>query len=128
MQVLGFLVFLVTSHFGVLQIFRLTTYHAYFWKALPILVAYSALAGWLLYVLELHPFFLWQVALASVWLFVIGRKQGSVASAMLQMAGDDAEAVRFAAESTRRTSRYYAYSSFVYVTVFSLTYVWLYNR
>jgi hypothetical protein len=82
----------------------------------------------MLYALGLHQFFLWQVVLASVWLFVIGRKQGRLAGAMLQIAGDDADAVRFAAECTRRTSRYYGYSSFVYVIVFALTYMWLYNR
>lgn len=128
MELLAFLAFLVASHFLLMQVFRLTTYHAYFWKALPLLVGYSALVGWLLYAFGFHQFFLWQVVLASAWLFIVGRKQDRLASAMLQMAGDDGDAVRFAAESTKSTSRYYAYSSFVYVICFSLTYLWFYNR
>lgn len=128
MQIILFLAFLVASHFFAMQIFRLTTYHAYFWKAIPLLIGYGILVGWLLYAFEFHQFFLWQVVLSSLWLFIVGRKQSKVASAMLQMAGDDGDAVRFAAESTSKTSRYYAYSSFVYVVAFSVTYLWLYNR
>lgn len=128
MQLLAFFAFLIASHFLLMQIFRFTTYHAYFWRASPVLVGYGALVGWLLYVFELHQFFLWQVVLASAWLFIIGRKQSRLANAILQAAGDDADVVRLAAESTNKTSRYYAYSSFVYIAVFAATYVWLYNR
>ena len=128
MELLTFLVFLLVSHFLLMQVFRLTTYQAGFWKASPLLVGYGALVGWLLYAFGLHQFFLWQVVLASVWLFIIGRKQGRLASAMLQMAGDDVDAVRLVAVSTMMTIRYYAYSSFVYLICFSLTYLWFYNR
>lgn len=127
MQILGFIVFLIVSHFGVMQIFRLTTYHAYFWKALPLLILYGAGVAWALFALEMHPFFLWQLILASIWLFVIGRKQTKMAEAMLSMAGEDADSVRSMAASTAKTSRYYTYSSFVYVAVFSGIYIWLYN-
>lgn len=127
MKILGFLAFLLISHFGVLQVFRLSTYHAYFWKALPLLLGYSALVGWMLYVCELHQFFLWQVPLASVWLFSVGRKQAKIAEAMMTLAGEDAEAVRHVASSAAKTMSYYAYSSFIYVIVFSVVYLWLYN-
>ena len=67
-----------------MQIFRLTTYHAYFfWKGLPLLVGFGVLVGWLLFYLKLHQFFLWQVVFASLWLFYIARKQGAAAKAML---------------------------------------------
>ena len=126
MQILGFIVFLSVSHFGVLQIFRLTTYHAFFWKALPLLIFYGAGVAWVLFVLDMHRFFLWQVIFASVWLFVIGRKQSQVAEAMLSTA-DDAELMRQMAVSTAKTSSYYSYSSFIYIAVFAATYIWLYN-
>lgn len=127
MQILAFLVFLVVSHFLLMQVFRLTTYHAYFWKALPLLVGYSILVGWLLFIWKLHQFFLWQVVLASVWLFIIARKQAKIADAMLQIANDDADSVRFMALSALKTKQYYAYSSFIYVVCFSVTYLWLFN-
>lgn len=127
MQVLAYLTFLVVSHFGVMQIFRLTTYHAYFWKALPLLLGYSALVGYLLYLFKLHQFFLWQVVLASLWLFVIARKQSKTVEAMMALAGDDAEAVKLMAVSTASTRSYYTYSSFIYVIVFFAVYIGLYN-
>ena len=127
MQILGFIIFLVISHFGVMQVFRLTTYHAYFWKALPLLIAYSVGVAWILFILEMHPFFLWQWVLASTWLFVIWRKQSKMAKAMLSMSAEDANSVRLMVASTAKTSSYYAYSSFIYIIVFVCAYVWLYN-
>jgi len=96
-QLLGFFVFLFVSHFGLMQVFRLTTYHAFFWKALPLLLLYSAGVAWALFALNMHPFFLWQIVLASVWLFVIGRKQTKTAEAMLAVSGEDADYVRLMA-------------------------------
>ena len=45
MQILAFAIFLLISHFLLTQIFKITTYHNYFLKALPLLVGYSALVG-----------------------------------------------------------------------------------
>ena len=124
---LKFIAFLLISHFGVLQIFRLTTYHAYFWKALPLLVGYSALVGWAINALEMHIFFLWQVVLESAWLFYVSRKQSKAASVLLNSAGGTAAEVRTTASSVTKTASYFAYSAFVYVITFSLIYLWLYN-
>ncbi len=127
-EIVKFVAFLLVSHFVLMQIFRLTTYHAYFWKALPVLLAYSALVGYLLFAFALHKFFLWQVVLASAWLFSIGRKQRKAADAMLSFAGEDADTVRLMAMSTAKTSSYYTYSSFIYVLGFSLVYLVMYNQ
>lgn len=127
MEILGFVVFLAVSHFGVMQVFRLTTYHKYFWPALPLLIGYAALVAWALFVLEMHQFFLWQFVLASVWLFAVGRKQSKSGQALLQLAGEDADAVRIAATSFAKTIAYYTASSMVYIVVFAIAYVWLYN-
>lgn len=124
---LKFATLLLLSHFGAMQIFRLTTYHAYFWKALPLLVGFGAFVGWLLFYLNLHEFFLWQIVLASAWLFLVARKQGAVAKAMLQAAGDDSESVRFVAASAFKTASYYTYSAFIYVVSLSVAYLWFYN-
>lgn len=127
MQILAFAIFLLISHFLLMQIFKITTYHNYFLRALPLLVGYSALVGWLLYSLELHAFFLWQVVLASGWLFLLSRKQAKHTEAMIDFAGEDAEKVRFVASSVSKTRQYYAYSSLIYIIVFSATYLWLIN-
>jgi len=127
MNLLGFVTFLIVSHIGLMQIFKLTTYHVYFLKALPLLVGYSVFVGWLLYSLELHAFFIWQVVLASGWLFVISRKQAKQNEEMLALSDGEVEDVRFMASSVSKTRQYYAYSSFIYVIVFSATYLWLIN-
>lgn len=127
MQILGFLAFLLVSHFLLMQIFRFSTYHAFFWKVSPVLVIYGAAVAWSLFKLGMHPFFLWQLVLASAWLFVVGRKNTKSAQAILTLAGDDADYVRLMAESSTQTSRYYAYSSFIYVFSFAAMYLWLYN-
>ena len=125
---LKFVALFLASHLGAMQIFRLTTYHAYFfWKGLPLLVGFGVLVGWLLFYLKLHQFFLWQVVFASLWLFYIARKQGAAAKAMLIAAGSDAEAVRFVAVSASKTASYYTYSAIVYVISFSVSYLWFYN-
>ncbi|KAA2284139.1 hypothetical protein [Arenimonas fontis] len=127
MAIVWFIIFLFVSHFFALQIFRLTTYHKYFLPALPLLVAYSALVGWLLYKFQLHAFFLWQVAIVSVWLFVLARRNSRQAQAMLHAAGSDGDRVRFLAESIGKTKQFFAYSSFVYVLVFAAAFLWAYN-
>ena len=128
MELLKFAAFLLVSHYGAMQIFGLTTYHAYFWKALPLLVAYSCVAAWVFFEFIMHNFFLWQVILASIWLFYVGRQQAKQAEALMYLAGDDAESVREVSSSTTKTTRYYAYSSFIYVFVFAGGFLWLLNR
>lgn len=127
MEILCFVVFLAVSHFGVMQVFRLTTYHRYFWPSLPLLIGYAAFVAWALFALEMHQFFLWQLVFASIWLFAVGRKQSKAGEALLQLAGEDADTVRFAATSAVKTIAFYVASSIVYVVVFAFAYVWLYN-
>ncbi len=123
MKALGFLVFIVLSHHGLTQIFRLTTYHRYFLRASPLLILYAVLAGWLMSMLSLGQFFLYQAVLASLWLVFVGRRQSRQAASMLQLAAQDSESVRSIATSVEKTKRYYAYSAFVYIGVFCVTYL-----
>lgn len=81
-----------------------------------------------MYSLKLHAFFLWFVALESVWLFAIARRQAKAAEAMFAMADHDANGVRGMAASAAKTKTFYALSSFVYVVTASVTYLALYNR
>lgn len=127
MQIIWFIIFLFASHFFALQIFRLSTYHRYFLPALPLLIGYSALVGWLLYKLQLHAFFLWHIGVVAIWLFVIARRNSRQAQLMLHIAGQDADRVRLMADSAAKTSQFYVYSSLVYLGVFSASFLWAYN-
>lgn len=127
MDLIKFIAFLVVSHWGAMLVFKLTTYHRYFWPALPLLIGYSALVGWALFTLDLHSFFLWQLGLATAWLFVVGKKQTKTAAAVLEAGGGDADAVRFLARSASQTMVYYMVSCIVYVVGFSTSFLYLYN-
>jgi len=124
-ELFKFVTFLFVSHVGAMQIFNFTTYHAYFWKALPLLVLYSCLAAWVFFEFIMHNYFLWQIVLASIWLFYVGRQQSKQVEALMYLAGDDAESVSDVASSTKKTYRYYAYSSFIYIFVYAVYFLWL---
>lgn len=126
MELLYYLIFLLVSYVVLMQIFGLTTYHAYFWKALPLLTGFSALSGYLLYRFNLHGFFLWHVALMSLILFQVGRKQDQQMKAMMNLA-NSAEEARGISASVILTKRYYAYSAFAYVIMFTVSYLYVLN-
>lgn len=127
MEIIGFIIFFAFSHFGAMQVFRLTTYHKHFWPSLPLLIGYAALVAWLLFTLEMHSFFLWQLFLAAVCLILVGKSQGKSMRRMLELAGGNADEVRFMASSAAKTNAYYTISSIVYLVVFAAVYLWLYN-
>ena len=127
MAIIGFVAFLLVGHLIAMLLFRLTTYHACFWWSAPILVGYSALSGWLLFTFGLHPFFLWWVVVEAIWLFNIGRKQAAGVRAMAAVMGS-AEGADLAAGSGRRTVVFFWLSAAIYLGVFSLTYLYVYNQ
>ena len=126
MEILYYLIFLLVSYVALMQIFGLTTYHTYFWKALPLLVGFSVLSGYLLYKLDLHGFFLWHVALMSFILFRVAHKQDQQVKAIMSLA-DSADEARGISDSLMQTKRYYAYSSFAYVVTFAVSYLYILN-
>ena len=128
MDILIFALILVISHVGVMQVFRLSTYYRYFWKALPLLVLYSAGVGWAFYALEMQQFFIWQVILSSIWLSVIWKRQIKFREALISKVSDDAEMLRIMESSTSKTDGYFISSSLIYIVVFVATYFWLFNR
>jgi hypothetical protein len=127
LEIAKFIVFLLVSHLLLMQIFRFSTYHRFFWLALPFLVGYGALVAWLLFKFNMHAFFLWQLVLASVWLGYGVNKQLGSSDAMMEMVGNDPEALKLLASSSKKTVVYYILSSIIYIATFSIFYVWLYN-
>ena len=70
-----FFIYLFISWFLLMQIFRFSTYHEYFWKASPLLIGYAALVAFLLKQFNFENFFLWYLALSALFLFINHRKQ-----------------------------------------------------
>lgn len=127
MEILYYLIFLLVSYVVLLQIFVLTTYHAYFWKAMPLLIGFSALSGYLLYAFDLHGFFVYHIVLMSMILFRLSRKQDQQVKTFMSLA-ESAEEVKGIFDSAILTKRYYAYSSFVYVITFAVSYLYFLNH
>ena len=123
---IGFAVFFLVSMFGLMLVFKFSTYHRYFWIALPVLLGYSALVAWALFSFGMHSFFIWELVLAAIWLFITSNHQKKTAEAMLEVS-DDPDEVRLISRSIARTSTYYTASSLIFLSAFSLTYLWLYN-
>lgn len=127
MGYLGFLLFLIPTHFVALAIFTLTTYHAYFWKALPLLLTYSVGIGWALFALELHGFFLPWIVGETIWLFIVGRGEMRDTATCVARATDLKDA-GFVAESHLNTMVYYMLSCIVYVLSTAVSYLYFLNR
>lgn len=119
--------FLIVSNCIALQIFRFTTYRKHFLYALPILVCYSALAGYVLFVLEIHFFFVWQLVLTAWWLYHAGSNQAQAARALRRQLNWTLEERNEILKSTNSTMLLYIISSTIYMAVFSLSYLLAYN-
>ena len=127
-EMLLLIVFLVSSHFGLMQIFRLTTYHAYFWKSLPLLFGYSVLAGWLFYKLVLPSLFLYQIAFSAFWLLYVGYKQRKTANIYLSSSCGTPEEIKLLAIAIAKTQTCFTLSAVIYICVFFLSFVYFYNQ
>jgi len=123
MQVVVFAAYLVVTYFTVLQVFRFTTYHAYFWKALPILLAYSLLVGYGLHVIGLDGLLAAHVVFNSWWLFLKGRGQRKKILAALEVISDP-EQRKLIEWSGRKTIQYFTASAITYVVVSSASNRW----
>lgn len=70
-----FFVFMFATWFLLMQIFRFSTYHGYFFKAVIFLIAYAVLIGFLLNKLGFQNYFFWYLILSFLFLGVNHRKQ-----------------------------------------------------
>ena len=122
-----FLGFLAISFIGAMWIFRFSTYHALFLKALPFLVAFAVGVGYMMArVPSLAPFWFTQVWASAVlfWLlWLYNRKQ---LRALLEGTDDDAakKVILLSAESTKA---YYWLSVVIYLITYVISYIILFN-
>lgn len=70
-----FFIFMFATWFLLMQIFRFSTYHGYFFKAAIFLIAYAVLIGFLLSKLGFQDYFWWYLILSFLFLGVNHRKQ-----------------------------------------------------
>jgi hypothetical protein len=70
-----FFIFLFASWFLLMQIFRFSTYHKYFFKIAPLLIGYAVLVAFLLQYFNFQNLFWWYLVLSCFFLFINHRKQ-----------------------------------------------------
>jgi hypothetical protein len=127
MDFVWFFLLLVSSHILLMKLYRFTTYHAFFWPALPFLIGYASAVALAMYAIGLHEFLFWYIGLESYWLFTVWKKQSASPAVVAALSGGDEEASKLLEYSFALTFRYFAISSVVYMTTFFAAYVWLYN-
>ncbi len=116
----------VTNRIG-LVIFDLTTYWAYFLKALPLLLGYAMLVGIFLASTPLFSQFgmthLWGNTVLFIWEW---KRQVRQSQWMLDSAENDQETYQFTAMSMANTKAYYWLSVLIYLLLSCFAYlVWL---
>lgn len=127
MQLLAFVVFLVVSQFVLMQMFRLTTYHRYFARAVPLLLGYAVLVGYLVVRLGLAQFWLWYVICATVWLATTWQKSARSGQVFDEAFADDpatAAVLRLSGASTRA---YYWLSAIIYLVMYVVSCLYFFN-
>lgn len=125
MLVLYYILFQTISLSLLFQIYRLSSYHQFFFKSLPLLVGYSILAGFLLYHFELHSFFIWYLIITSVALFSTMKDQSTKSS--MFASSFPASQQPILKDSINKTKKYYLLSSLTHLAFFSITYLYLFN-
>ena len=121
MEIIKFLFFFIISYLILMQIFRYSTYHKYFWKVLPILVIYSAVVGYLLYCFELHGGFFWQIILTVLSFAYNQRKQNQQFENVINSM-TDIEKIKLLTKSERNTKKYFWLSGMIYIIIFIIVY------
>jgi len=127
MEVVSFIVFIFVSHQILMQIFRFSTYHKYFFMMLPVLILFGVLVAWLLYYFEMHSFFLWLIFLEVIWLRYVWKKDDDNGRYNLLHYEENSEDYKIIKESMRKTDIFYFLSSIVYIITVSVVYLWLFN-
>ena len=128
MSLAFFILFLVLSFFLVLQIFRFSTYHAYFAKSLPFLIGYAVAVGYAVFAIKsFHPFWITQIW-GSVILFLLAwRYQTKRAKELIEQTMDSQEQHNIASLSMQSTKAYFWLSVVVYLLSYSIAFITLLN-
>jgi len=132
LEVIGFLGFYLISWWVLMQIFRLTTYHAYFWKALPLLIGYGVLVGWLMFWMRYEGGFFWMLLFLLVS-FIFGavkaKRLGTQMVSWGEAFSDNLPNItEVVAKSALNSLFYYIISAIVFFIAFSSSFLFFYNK
>ena len=123
-----FFVYLFTSWFFLMQIYRFSTYHKHFFKVAPLLIGYAVLVAFLLIQFNFQNFFWWYLVLSGIFLMINHKKQHQTKNLLDLLAGDDREKRAEAETSFNKTIKYHLLSSVVFLVSFILAFSYFSNR
>ncbi len=119
-----YILFLAASFFFVLQIFKFSTYHAYFAKSLPFLFAYSVAVGFAVYwVKSFHQFWFTQIWGNVLLFWFVWRAQAKRAKNLIELASEAPDQQALAKLSTQSTKAYYWLSVVIYLVVYAVAFI-----
>ena len=127
MLVIGYLVFLGVSYLLLLQLFRFTTYHRWFSRAIWALIGFAVISGIVMHAVGLSAFLLWHVVAIAALLVLKWRSEARKSDGLLASADTDDKTVKILQLSLASTRAYYWLSALVYLLVFSATVIVAYN-
>lgn len=127
MEIIYYIIFFVVPWIGLMLVFSFSTFHKFWFWALPCLIVYSLLLGYLLDYFGLHGGFLWHLVISILLLtkyFLGQRKQMKV---MMELMEEKSQ-MRAMSESGMNTLTFYVISSLLYLITFSISYLYFYNK
>ena len=128
MVIFLYLLFLFVTLFLVLLIFNLTTYHAYFWKALPILFGYSIGVGYAFSTIEsFQEFWLTQIWASALLFVLIWRWQAKRGQQLIDYMAEDEDHRKSLVLSAASTRAHYILSVLIYLGTFFLSILFLWQ-
>ena len=126
--ILGYVVFLLATYWGILQIFRFSTYHAYFAKSLPFLLGYSGAVGFALYSIpRFYPFWFTQIWGSALLFIYTWRRQATRTQALIEPHLESPQQVAAWGLSAASTRAYYILSAVIYLIVYAVSFLALLN-
>lgn len=126
MSIVLFALFILASIFILMQIYRLSTYHKYFSKMLPVLIGYGVLIGYLLFTFNFSNYFTWFVVLTAGFLMVNFRKQQQAKG--FSSLAENEEQEKLLDKSVKNTIKFHVLSSLVYVISAVGSFLYFFNR
>lgn len=109
-----FIVFMYISWLLLMQIFRFSTYHAYFWWSSLFLIGYALLVSFLIRKFNFQDYFLWYLLLSVVYLLINHKKQHETKSLFTPFQENKQEK-EVLEKSVSRTIKYHALSSLIFI-------------
>ncbi|MDZ4722365.1 MAG: hypothetical protein SGI97_00415 [candidate division Zixibacteria bacterium] len=117
-----FFIFLFASRFLLMQIFRFSTYHEYFYKISLVLIGYAILVAFLLLKFGFENYFWWYLILSGLFLLINHKKQHQAKNFLDLLSGDDKEKRAEAESSFNKTIKYHLLSAVVFIISFAIAF------